>query len=193
MKTFISLLFFIGFTSNSNVKKRILSYPVIICGADLIVEGEISEVSLIDNEYDFKIIEFIKGNAKQEISINMWEEWTCDMRIKRPKKGQRLILFLTKSDNGKFHIINGSTGELFINEKEAIETFMKSDFSILSEFKSGIKMFLNAYKYNGDLYSKFGSKSYFEKLIDQSEINKMMNENGFFKTMVLQIEHNLEK
>ncbi len=188
MKTFISILLFLGLTSNSTVKKRILSYPVVISGADLIVEGEISNVSFFVYEYDFKITEYIKGKAEQEITINMWKEWTCDKRIKRPIKGQRLLLFLTKRDNGEYEVINGSTGELFINENDSIETFMKTDFPKLNILKTGIKMFSKAYHYKGNLYSNRNEKIYFKRLIEQSEIDKMMTENGYFKSMALWIK-----
>jgi len=188
MKTLISILLILGFTSNSTVKKRILSYPVVISSADLIVEGEISDVSFFVYEYDFKITEFIKGESEQEITINMWKEWTCDARIKRPKKSQRLLLFLTKKQNGEYEIINGSTGELFISENDGIKTFGNSDFPKLNELKLGIKMFSKSYEYNGSIYSSYNEKTYFKQLVKQSEIEKMMTENGFFKSLVLWIK-----
>lgn len=193
MRTFVSILFFIGLTSFSSVKKRILSYPVVISGSDLIVEGEISAVPFSVYKYDFKISEFLKGGSEQEITINMWKEWTCDSRIKRPLIGQRLILFLTKNNNGEYEIINGSTGELFINEEQGLDTFLKTDLPSLDQLKKGIKMFSKAYKYNGKLYSSYRENPYYEKLIDQIEIDEMMDQNNFFKSMSLLIESKIKK
>jgi hypothetical protein len=171
MKTLFSILLIIGITSDVNMKKMILSYPIVISKADLIIEGEISETSFFFSEYEFKVNEFIKGESERKISINMWEEWICDRRIKKPKKGQKLLLFL-KENNGEYEIINGSTGELFIKEKDSLETFMRKDFPKLNELKSGIKMFSKSFKYD--------EKKYFKKLVENSEIEEMKSKNGFY-------------
>jgi len=183
MKTLISILLILGFTTNSNFKKRTLSYPVIISKADLIVVGAISAVSFSVYEYDFQISEFVKGTSAQKITVTMWREWTCDRRIKFPKNGQRLILFLSKRNNGNYEIINGSTGELFISENETIETFINTNFPNLKEFITGIKMFSKAYRFEGELYARHSEKKYFKRLINQSEIDKMEAESSFFKSM----------
>ncbi len=154
----------------------------------MIVEGEISEVSSFAYEYKFHVKEHIKGQSDQNIVINMWKEWTCDHRIQRPKKGQRLLLFLKERDNREYEIINGSTGELFITENDSVKTFGRHDLPVLNELKCGIEMFSHCYEYCGDLYSSYKEKTYFLRKEEQSEIEKIMNENAFFKSMVLRIK-----
>ena len=177
MKTLLAFIFFIGFTSNSNFKKKILPYSLVITKADLIVEGNISDVSFSLHQYDLNVTEFIKGESEQNITVDMWKEWTCDQRIEKPKKGQKLLLFLTKQRSGHYEIINGSTGELFIRKDDSVETFMNWELPKLDELKTGIKMFTQAFEYRD------GNESYFEKRISEDAMDKMIAENNFFKSL----------
>lgn len=188
MKVLISLLLITGLSSFSTVRKMNVSYSKIISYADLIVEGEITKVSNFVYEYDFHINDFIKGSSNDNITIDMWKEWTCDSRIKSPRIGQRLLLFLSKNSNGEYEIIHGSTGELFISENNTLETFGKTDFPSLKVFKKGIQMFIKAYSYDGDLYSYDRNKIAFKTLLNPLEIEKMIGENEFFKTMSLNVQ-----
>ena len=187
MKTLISIILLLSFTTNSKIKKIILPYGIVISKADLIVEGKISTLS--GNEYDFKITEFINGKSSEIINVEMWKEWTCDSRIQKAEIGQKLILFLTKTDDGKYQIINGSTGELFIGKDNSVNTFMKSEFPNVTEMKNGIKLFLKAYEFKGSLYPRHNEENYFKRLIEQSKIDKMMNENKFFKSTVSNLKY----
>ena len=141
MRTVLTLTLFLSFTSISVVKKRVLPYGIIISNADLIVEGQIIEVSSSQNQYQFEITDFIKGQSSQKISVDIWEEWTCDHRIESPKIGQKLLLFLTKNTTNQYQIINDSTGELFIRDNDSLETFSYYKiFPKLYELKKGIKL-----------------------------------------------------
>ena len=188
MKTLISVILYLGLTINSNFKKNILPYCLVILKAELIVDGNISKVS--ENEYDFQITEFVKGESSKTISIEMWKEWTCDRRIKKPIDNQRLILFLRKVDNGNYKIINGSTGELFIEDDNSVKTYTKTDFfPEVQEVKKGIKLFLKAFSYTELPKEKYISKSYFTKLIKDDEIKAMEIENAFFKSTMKRMKY----
>ncbi len=182
MKAIISIILFLGFTSNSTIKKRFLPYSLVIAKADLIVEGEISNNSFYVYEYEFKVTEFLKGKSEKIITVDMWREWTCDKRIESPKNGQKLILFLTKRENGDYKIIHGSTGELFIRDNDSVETYMNSELPKLDELKIGIKMFLKAFEYIKD------DNDYFKRRIEKSEIDIMCSENEFFNYLTKKIK-----
>ena len=66
---------------------------------------------------------------------------------------------------------------------------MKSEFPTVSQTKKGIKEFLKAFEYKGSLYPKFNEEKYFTRLIKQSEIDKIMTENEFFKSIVLSLKY----
>lgn len=144
MKLLAYLAISIGLICNLPIKKIDMSYAQAALKADLIVEGAISDVSFFAYEYDFIILDFIKGKSENKVKINMWKEWTCDRRIKKPKKNQKLLLFLTQRESGEYDIINGSTGELFVSESGALETFVEPDLPNLTSFKQGLSSFLEA-------------------------------------------------
>ena len=96
-----------------------------------------------------------------------------------------LALQEAKNQNNEYDIINGSTGELFITENDAIETFTYyKNFPKLDELKKGIQQFIQAFEYNGSLYPKLKEEKFFKRRIKQSEIDRMMTENQFFKSTV---------
>jgi len=186
LKTFVSILLLISFTTHNPIRKRGLPYGIVISKADLIVDGKISNIQ--SNEYELEIDEFLKGESSRVIKVKMWKEWTCDRRIEKTEIGQRLILFLTDDKNGKFEIINGSTGELIVRKDNSVNTFTNLELPSVSETKSGIQKFIQAFEYSGNLYPKYNDQNYFKQLIEQSEIDKLMAKNIFFKTIVLSIK-----
>src|SRR5690606_23777758 len=110
MKVFFYIAFLLCMISNHNIRKRVLPYGVVISKSNLIVEGRVIEKK--KDTYQFKITEFVKGKAPELITVRIWDEWTCDKRIKAIEKNQRLLLFL-QFEEGQYSVINGSTGELF--------------------------------------------------------------------------------
>lgn len=190
MKIFFSIILLMSFTTHTEFKKRVLPYGIVISKADLIVEGIVA--SKKENSYKFNITEFIKGESPKAINVSIWNEWSCDKRVKAIENNQRLLLFLQK-DGMDYSVINGSTGELFILSDENVETFTKNDFPKITEVKEGIRLFLKSYEYKGDLYPNIGEESYFVRLIKQSKIKMMKKENMFMEFLVLQIKNYLIK
>jgi hypothetical protein len=172
--TFIFLAIFF-LLIKAEAKKIEFPIQVIAGSADLIVIGEIDAVT--DNSYTFKISETLKGQSYGLITINMFEEWTCDVRFDKPKKGQKLCLFL-KKEFSNWEIINGSNGELPILNNSIIlkneqyeyvrDKFIPYTISLI-EFKIGIKTFCKCYKFIG----KYASieKGYFVKISDDDKID----------------------
>jgi len=158
--------------------KSYLSYGIIISKADLIIEGKISEV--LDGKYKFEISDLIKGNSQKYITVNHWKQWTCDKRIKPVALGQRLFLFLTRSKDGSFDIIHGSSGELFVNTDNSVETFINKKFPKISDLKESIQLFIKAFEYHGKLYERDREKIIFKRLIDKIEVDRLINEKPFF-------------
>lgn len=167
----------------AEAKKFELPIEVIAGSAELIVIGEIDSVT--DNSYTFKIFETLKGQSYGSISVNMFKEWTCDVRFDKPKKGQKLCLFLRK-EFSNWEIINGSNGELPIlnnsitlkhEEYEHIKDKFTPYTISLIDFKIGIKTFCNCYKFIG----KYDSieKGYFSQIGDDDKINKFKLINSF--------------
>ena len=62
-------------------------------------------------------------------------------------------------------------------------TYYKN-FPKLDELKKGIQQFIQAFEYNGSLYPKLKEEKFFKRRIKQSEIDRMMTENQFFKSTV---------
>jgi len=157
----ILVLFIIFSSLKAEAKKMEFPLVAVAGSADLIVIGEINEVR--DNSYTFKITETLKGQVYKIISVNMFEEWTCDIRIEKAVKGQKLCLFLKKKSSS-WEIINGSAGELFISGSSI---YLGGDDSIifvnnkisrnsisLDQFKNGIRDFCKCYQYIGE-YGKW--------------------------------------
>ncbi|MGC4104091.1 hypothetical protein [Ferruginibacter sp.] len=166
MKNGFSLLALCLFSFTAAAKK--LAYPMqVVAGmADLVVTGQISSVS--GNTYTFDIDKTIKGIPAKQIIVKMFREWTCDVRAKKAEPGQKLLLFLTKA-NDSFDIINGSTGEIFINDNK-VQFFMIAEKNIqLEEAVTAFKNFISCYTlYNKDFVSF--NKIIFNQLKTDSEI-----------------------
>lgn len=127
--------------------------------ADLIVVGEISKVH-VTSTYDFTITSVIKGSAKSIIKVNMFKEWTCDHRAKKAESGQRLLLFLQKDMFGTYEIINGSTGEKFI-ENNQLEIVINEKIPTVDELTLGLKLFTSCYQLKGKEYD-FGNTTFIQ-------------------------------
>lgn len=180
MKAFFTLILTLSIFSKIEAKKIFLPYEIIIGSANLVVEGEI--VSVNGRFYKFKITDYLKGSSEKIITVQMFPEWTCDERIIPAEKGQKLLLFLLKSNNEFYKIINGSTGELFI-ENVLGDFYQDFDFENYDDIKKGIKLFVKAFDYHGKLYPKFGEKQTFKKLLPENELIKYESESKFFKSI----------
>jgi len=179
------ILFLAIFFSLIKAEAKKLEFPIeIITGsADLIVIGEIDAVK--DNSYTFKIFETLKGQSYGSITVNMFKEWTCDVRFDKAKKGQKLCLFL-KKEFSNWEIINGSNGELPIlnnsiilkhEEYEHVRNQFTPYTISLFDFKIGIKTFCKCYKFIGKYASV--EKGYFSRIGDDDKINKFKLINNF--------------
>ncbi|WP_324678084.1 hypothetical protein [Hymenobacter sp. GOD-10R] len=93
----------------ASAKKLELPIEVIASQADYIFIGEIASVQA--STYQFYVAEYIKGGGSSSLTVQPFEEWTCDVRYAKVAKGQRLVLFLQKN-KGMLELINGSSGEL---------------------------------------------------------------------------------
>lgn len=138
---FLSTLFGLSLSA----KKTHWSLEIIAGKADLIVTGKIIDIQ--ENTYTFKINETIKGTTGLMISVEKFNEWTCDIRFAKHQVGQALILFLQKSA-GHWTIIDGGNGEIpIINQQIKLmnpTAYTKATgnpvFS-LTTFKTGIRLF----------------------------------------------------
>ncbi|MCK7590588.1 hypothetical protein M0G43_08390 [Subsaxibacter sp. CAU 1640] len=173
MKTLIFTIICVSLSNTNYFDKMVLPYSIVTSKTDLIVEGTIDEI--YDGKYGFTISDFIKGKDQKTIYVTIGKQWTCDIRKTDYKKGQKLILFLIK-ENGKYQIINGSTGELIINDDGSILRHKYQPLPDLTILKDGIKMLIKSIDYNGELYSE----GTYKFLVSQSEFEKYKNENSFY-------------
>ncbi|AUC77086.1 hypothetical protein [Olleya sp. Bg11-27] len=158
--------------------KNTVSYSRLIPLSELIVEGNIK--SLSDSSFEFLVTDFIKGNEKMVIKVKKWREWQCDMRHAKYELGQRLILILTRNEDGIYEAMNGSTGELIINKDESIERYSYRALPKLPITKEGIKMIITAINFEGDMYTYSEEKYKFTILVSKSEFERLRNNNEFF-------------
>lgn len=171
------------FLSASSYAKK-LYYPLeVVAGmADLIVVGEIESVS--QGSYQFKIGKTVKGEDTDLIKVLMFKEWTCDNRMKKAEKGQKLFLFLLKK-GGKYEIINGSTGEMFIEDGKVLRT-INGDKPTVDELATSIKSFAKAFKLKSKDYEPF-DETVFIQLVPDIEFESLAKEsmltNWFFDKM----------
>jgi len=174
----ILITFFLVFTMNKvNFDKHTVSYSIMIPKSELIVDGNIKYVS--DNQYEFLVNDFIKGEDKRLITVKKWKEWQCDNRYTKYELEQRLVLFLTKNNDGTYEVMNGSTGELIINKDESVDRNSRRPLPKLPIIKEGIKMIMKAIDYKGDFYASSNFK--YITLISSSEFENFQNSNDFFK------------
>ncbi len=181
MKYIICLLLLFPLLSNQALRKRNLNYIILTSNSDLIVIGKIKDFN--DKTYLFQPSEFIKGDSQSTITVEMFEEWSCDRRIKKPAIDQDLFLFLNKKEDGSYEILNGSTGEIFINRSE-IKTFSSADnieLYSLEVFKEAIEMIYESIKYVGNSYPSYGEKTYYKRKVEQYKIDNFRKKNRFYK------------
>lgn len=187
MKQKILILFIIFFSVKVEAKKDIFPLTLIAANADLIVIGEIDMVK--NDTYAFKIGETLKGQKYKTISVKIFEEWICDTRWEKPKKGQKLFLFLKKRQS-HWEIINGSSGELFISKntiylggedsmKIVNNKITRNDMS-LTEFKNTIKDFCKCYSFIGELgrYTE-GKAQYLLQICSDRQISELEKRSKF--------------
>jgi hypothetical protein len=134
-------------------KKTYQPIEVIASQADYIVVGVFLAVQA--HTYQFKVAEYVKGSGLSSLTVQQFEEWTCDIRYAKPAKGQRLVLFLKKHD-AALELINGSTGEMpILNNQVTLPNEAYSPqlgrpfvpYTIdLAEFKTGMKRYIRCFK-----------------------------------------------
>ncbi|MFT7612430.1 MAG: hypothetical protein ACI9J3_001390 [Parvicellaceae bacterium] len=180
MKHLLSVIIILTVSLNSHAKK--IHYPMeIVAGmADLIVVGKIENVG--SGTYQFRISNTVKGQSLDLIKVQMFKEWTCDRRIKKAKEGQELFLFLTKKA-GKFEIINGSTGEIFI-DNGLVKRAFKASQRTTEEWFVAIKTFTISYQFKGKDYEPLEENIFIQlrtdkeakEVIGKSELTKWLFE-----------------
>ena len=183
MKTIVALFFLVSLNVSS-VSKSHLPYGVLVTKAEHIVHGKISKIDNGKEQYQFKVIDAVKGKTLDTIDVKIWKEWICDKRVSPLKVGQELLLFLKGNKNEPYSVIHGSKGELFVSEKDYVTTFQYSlkdnKFPKIFHLKKGIKLFNRAFKYHGELYG-FDDGGYFVRKANGSMIKKLNKENKFFR------------
>ncbi len=160
-------------SSNSYAKKLYYPLEIVVGMADLIVIGEIESVS--KDTYQFKIDKKIKGEESDLIKVQMFKEWTCDNRMKKAEKGQKLFLFLVKK-GGKYEIINGSTGEMFI-EGDTVLRIINGEQPTVDKLATSIKSFTRAFRLKSKNYAPF-EETVFKQLISDNEIKNLTNQSA---------------
>ncbi|OUJ70419.1 hypothetical protein [Hymenobacter crusticola] len=146
----------------ASAKKLELPIEIIASQAEYIVVGEI--VSVQASTYQFHVAKYVKGSGSSTVTVQQFEEWTCDVRYAKAAKGQRLVLFLQKH-KGALELINGSSGELpILNNKVTLknETYAYQygkpfvPYSIpLPEFATGLKKFVRYFTIPTDPNARF--------------------------------------
>lgn len=167
MKSLVTLICICALSVNSYAKHYIYPFDVLMDEADLIVVGEIENVNSVS--YNFKISETVKGKEHKIIKVEMFKEWTCDIRMRKPVKGQKLLLFL-RENGGVYQIINGSNGEKFIEEDKVLITFNNGNPTV-DELTSLVKAFTSSFKIKD--WSTQGKEKTFIQLKTDEEIKEL--------------------
>ncbi|MFT5820534.1 MAG: hypothetical protein ACI8ZM_001777 [Crocinitomix sp.] len=168
MKYFLSVIIVLTFSISGHAKKFCYPIEVVAGMADLIVVGKIEKVS--SGSYQFRISTTVKGQVKDLIKVQKFEEWTCDKRMKKAKKGQELFLFLTMKAE-KYEIINGSTGEMFI-ENGVVQRVFNTLQPKTADLITALKAFTSSFKYKGKDYDT-SDKNFFFQLKTDKEIREL--------------------
>ena len=179
MKHILSIALLLTISTSSYARKLYYPLEVVAGMADLIVVGEIECVN--QGSYQFKITKTVKGKKTGSIKVQMFKEWTCDHRIKKAETGQKLFLFLNKK-GGKHEIINGSSGEIFIEDDKVLKT-INGEKPTVDELANSIKYFVKAFKLKNKNYKPL-DETVFIQLLPENEIKKLAKEsiltNWFF-------------
>lgn len=165
-----------------------LPYGMLISESDLIVHGKILKVN--DSTYDFQVHNIIKGQTTEKIKVSIWKEWICDIRSLPLEPNAELILFLISNDNEIYDVLNGSNGELFVNQNDSVVTYYKNKPVTTDLMIQGIKLFSKHFKYISGECCDY-QKLIFKQLTEKKELKKLIRGNIFLKAIVFEIyEHN---
>ncbi len=184
----LTFIIFLLTSINSNaVSQTNLLYGMLIEKSDLIVHGKILKVT--DSTYEFQVHNIIKGKSLKEITVSIWEEWICDIRSLPLESNAELVLFLTKNGNNVYDVLNGSNGELFVDDNSVITHFDNNPITVDLMIK-GIQLFSKHFEYlNGECCDY--QKLIFEQLTEDKELKKLMRSNIFLKAILFEInDHN---
>lgn len=169
-----------------------LPLEIIAGKADLIVIGKIIDVQ--EKTYTFKITETLKGSLGSLITVEKFEEWTCDIRFAKHKVGQALFLFLQKG-TGHWKIIDGSNGEIPIVNQQ-IKLMNPTVYTIanpnptfsLTAFKNGIRLFCQYFKLIQKEENIYRSSYSFRRLVSNDKILSFKLNSPFSAWLVTQIK-----
>ncbi len=172
----------------------ILPIEYVASVADLIVTGEI--VLVENGVYLFKVAETIKGRSAELVTVQQFGDWTCDVRYAKAAKGQQLFLFLKKV-NGKYEIVNGSTGELPVADSKVVLKYESPDpaskhlypYQVnIEEFKAGIKGFIRLFAMSE--YDKDSNRVHFLQKGKANELQKFIASSSFSKWIYEKVQRN---
>ena len=98
--------------------------------------------------------------------------------MNKAEKGQKVFLFLVKK-YGKYKIINGSTGEMFIEVDKVLRT-INGEKPTLDKLTASIKSFTRAFKLKSKNYRPFVEETVFKQLISDNQINSQSDLSSWF-------------
>jgi hypothetical protein len=186
IRTFTKFFLVIVITFQSPIaqaKKMNYPFEVIIGMADLIVSGEIASISG-DTSYVFIIDQTVKGKSDLKIKVKMFQNWACDVRLKKAEVGQKLFLCLTRQAKN-YEIIGGSDGEIFIIDGKLLlfniynryisHYFPKADSPKLNDVIIAIKNLMSCYSF----VKTIGPGTTFKQIKEDAEILSFKNVNKF--------------
>jgi hypothetical protein len=96
-------------TTQAFAKIRAVEFSNLVASSELIVVAEVESVSspFIGNRYaKARVHEVWKGNKSATVEFLASATWTCD--ISEAKKGETVLLFLSKSDKSRSYAIEHS-------------------------------------------------------------------------------------
>lgn len=192
MKKVILLFLAVLFGVSLSAKKIYLPLEIIAGKADLIVTGKIIDIQ--KNTYTFKIDETIKGETGRMITVEKFNEWTCDIRFAKHQIGQALILFLQKSA-GYWTIIDGGNGEIPIVNQQ-IKLMNPTAYTVanpnptfsLTAFKNGIRLFCQYFQLIQKGENLYRSSFSFRTLVSNEKVLSFKSNSPFSAWLATQIK-----
>lgn len=169
----ITSIFTLGFTTNLEDYKATVPFEHVVYQSEIIATGEISKINKLN--YEFEITRLIKGEGKvcDVITIKKFGEWMCEMRQKKHKVGQELIIYVKDLGDNGWNLINGSTGEIIVVHNNPA-------FFSKIEFIESTNIVLNCFEKTDNLKSKINCNN------DYIELNRKSN--SFFNHVMNQME-----
>ena len=183
MKHLLLFLLLTSLSQFSSAKKAYYSLEMLINYADLIVVGELSNSGV--KTYNFTISSTIKGEEHESIRVQKFKEWTCDTRSRKFESGQKIILFLEKK-LGKYEIINGSSGEVFIDDN-IVQVRGFHQKPTVNEFSGMISDFLACFSPNNEPSTIWNTRTY-TQLLSDDEITERRNKSMFTDKLFATLE-----